>query len=171
MRALAKLSLTLFILLFGASFAAAFGVKDYAGRFIIEFPGEPTVSTHTLRGQCGPTHYDFVYKQGSRVYQVRYSDCKPTGFLSDMGVRTVYKNMMKLAIDSIDGQLRSSDPVEQGLMSAREFTAFIPRGKLVMRERIYVEGDRVYQNIYIGPDGTDDEPEVNAFFASFKIIR
>jgi hypothetical protein len=70
----------------------------------------------------------------------------------------------------VKGDLRANDPITVGVLQGREVVAVVPGG-LVLRQRFFIEGDRLYQNMYVGPVGSQDDPAVEAFFASFRVMR
>jgi hypothetical protein len=40
-----------------------------------------------------------------------------------------------------------------------------------MRQRLFQVGNRLYQAVYAGPSGTETHTEVEAFMASFKLLK
>jgi hypothetical protein len=52
----------------------------------------------------------------------------------------------------------------------REFLARMPSGN-TLRQRLFLVGNRFYQTIYVGPPGSEAEPDVEAFLASFRVVR
>ncbi len=100
-----------------------------------------------------------------------YQDCKPAGMLADIGINPTLRDFWKGVVKSVGGELRANDPIQHGQLSGREILVFVPLGSLILRQRMFIEGDRMYQIMYAGPFGTQDSPEVEAFFASFRVMR
>jgi hypothetical protein len=99
-----------------------------------------------------------------------YQDCKPAGILADLGHVDVFKSAIKGMLKAVKGDLRANDPIEVGALPGREVVVIVPGG-LILRQRFFIKGDRFYQNMYIGPRGSQDDSAVEAFFASFRVMR
>ncbi|HWK86498.1 MAG TPA: hypothetical protein VNQ34_03235 [Xanthobacteraceae bacterium] len=153
-----------------ATYADAFEVKSYEGKFSMEFPGAPAASTIRDIGSCVAARHEYRFQERSKVWMASYQDCKPAGILADLGHADVIKNAVKRMLKAVKGDLRANDPITVGVLQGREVVAVVPGG-LVLRQRFFIEGDRVYQNMYVGPIGSQDDPAVEAFFASFRVMR
>jgi hypothetical protein len=162
--------LSALLVIAGVTLANAFQVKSYEGKFSIEFPGQPATSTIKDVGSCVATRHEYRFQERGRVWMASYQDCKPAGILADLGHVQVFKNAIKGLLKGVKGDLRASDPIEVGVLQGREIVVAIP-GNLILRERFFIEGDRIYQNMYVGPFGSQDDPAVEAFFASFRVMR
>ncbi len=154
-----------------APFANAFELKSYEGRFSVEFPSAPAFQTIRNVGSCIAARHEYRLSERGRVWMASYQDCKPAGMLADIGVNPMLRDFWKGVVKSVGGELRANDPIEHGPLSGRQILVFVPQGKLILRQRMFIEGDRIYQNMYVGPFGTQDDPEVEAFFASFRVMR
>ena len=170
MRGFAKLFAALLVIVSGASFANAYELKSFEGRFSIAFPGAPATDTIQDVGSCIATRHEYRFKERGRVWTASYQDCKPAGRVADLGHTYILKNAILGLLKAVKGELRSEDPVEIGVLQGREIVVAVP-GNLILRERFFIEGDRIYQLMYVGPFGSQDEPAVDAFFASFRVMR
>lgn len=150
--------------------ANAHEVKSFEGKFSIAFPGLPVTDTIHDVGSCIATRHEFRLKERARVWIASYQDCKPPGMLADLGHMQILKNAIKGVLKAVQGELRAEDPVEVGVLQGREIIVAVP-GNLILRQRFFIEGDRIYQNMYVGPFGSQNDPAVEAFFASFRVMR
>jgi hypothetical protein len=153
-----------------ATLAHAFPVKSDEGKFSMEFPGQPAFSTIRDIGSCVAARHEYRFQEHGRVWMASYQDCKPAGILADLGHVDVFKSAIKGMLKAVKGDLRANDPIEVGALQGREVVVIVPGG-LVLRQRFFIKGDRFYQNMYIGPRGSQDDPAVEAFFASFRVMR
>lgn len=170
MRRFTILLMALLVIFAAAMHASAFEVKSYEGKFSMEFPGSPAASTIHDIGSCVATRHEYRFQEHSKVWMASYQDCKPKGILADLGHVGVIKNAIKRMLKAVKGDLRVNDPIKVGVLEGREVVVVVPGG-LVLRQRFFIEGDRVYQNMYVGPRGSQDDPAVEAFFASFRVMR
>lgn len=170
MRAFAKAFAALLVIASSTSFANAYEVKSFEGRFSIEFPGTPATDTIQDVGSCVATRHEYRFKSRGQVWMASYQDCKPAGRVADLGHTYILKNAIVGLLKAVKGELRAEDPVEVGILQGREIIVAVP-GNLILRERFFIEGDRIYQNMYVGPFGSQNDPAVEAFFASFRVMR
>lgn len=171
MRFFAHIAAVGFLSVASAHLAVADTFKSYEGRFAIDFPSKPTLSVARSVGSCLKRVYEYrVNEFRGRSWAVRYRDCQPPGMLADVGINPTLVDLGKTAAKVMGGQLRASDPIEHGVLSGREVLVLVP-DVLVLRARFFIEGDRIYTIEYRGAIGTEADPEVEAFFASFQIMR
>jgi hypothetical protein len=151
-----------------ANIAFAYTLKSDEGRFTAELPAEPTFSKLNETASSGPyVRYQWLADQGAKAWIITYNDY-PAGTIAKTGLEEAYKNAVQGSIRGTKGELRSNKAITQADTSGREILISVA-GPLIMRQRIFIIGDRLYQNIYVGPPGTEDDAEVNAFFAFFRV--
>lgn len=156
--------------LLAASAAAAYTLKSAEGNFTAELQAEPRFTRLEEKASSGPyTRYQWMLDQGAVAWIVTYNDYK-AGTVTGSDVTQLYNRAIWGGVDAVKGKLQSDNPVRQAGLPGRESKVFIPKGNLVMRQRIFIRGDRLYQNIYVGPAGSEDGKDVEAFFASFRLI-
>jgi len=167
----AKIVLVFSLLLSGADLARAYTLKSDEGKFSVEFPAAPEARIMRGVGSCESIRHEFRFLQGKRSWLAIYKDCKPPGMLADFGIPQALRDFSKGMAQVLHGEVRANDPIELGTVPGREFLVYIERTNLVVRGRVFVKGDRVYQVMYAGPAGTHEEPDIESFFASFRIMR
>lgn len=155
----------------GVNFANAYVLKSYEGRFSIEFPSQPKLENIRDVGTCMKERHEFRSSEGQKIFFASYQDCLPHGYLADVGhgpfLRDYWQNVEK----AVRGELRANNPIEHGVLSGREYLIAVPHGNRVVRLQLFIDGDRLYKIMYVGPFLTQDEPEVESFFASFRVTR
>lgn len=170
MNRLAKIVTAFSLLLLGANFANAYVLKSYEGRFSIEFPATPKLENIRDVGTCRAERHEYRASQGSKTF-FSYQDCLPPGYLADVGHGPFMRDFWQGIVKAVKGDLRANDPIERGTLSGREILVAVPHGNIVLRAQIFIEGDRLYKNMYAGPFGSQADPDVEAFFASFRVMR
>jgi hypothetical protein len=171
MNGLAKIVTAFSLLLSGANFANAYTLKSYEGRFSIEFPSTPKLENIRDVGTCRAERHEYRAKVGSKTFFSSYQDCLPPGYLADVGHGPFMRDFWQGLEKAVSGEVRANDPIERGNLSGREILIAVPHGNIVLRVQIFIEGDRLYKNMYAGPFGSQADPDVEAFFASFRVIR
>jgi len=152
--------------------AFAYTLKSYEGRFSIEFPTAPKFKHTRGIGTCWKDVYEFRASEGQRVWTAAYQDCLPHGYLEDTGHGPFLRDGWEGIAANVKGELRANDPIEHGNLSGREYLIVVPRGdQRIIRVRTFIEGDRVYKLMYIGPLFTEEGSDVEAFFQSFRVMR
>ena len=155
-----------------AGSANAYSFKSYEGRFSIEFPSQPQAQHIRDIGTCLHDRYEFRVSEGGKTWYASYQDCLPHGYLEDNGYGPFMLKAGEDLAKAVRGELRASDPIEHGALSGRQYLILVPYGeKRVARVQIFIDGDRVYKLMYIGPAFTEEDSGVEAFFASFRVMR
>jgi hypothetical protein len=171
MRHAAKSLAVLLLISFGAGFANAYALKSYEGRFSVEFPSIPKLEHIRDVGTCRTDRYEYKSAERGRLWFASYQDCLPRGFLADVGHGPFLRDFYKGVVKSVKGDLRANDPIDHDTLKGREILVAVPHGNQVLRMQIFIEGDRLYKVMYVGPFQTQADPEVEAFFASFHVMR
>lgn len=171
MRRAAKPLAVLVLVCLGAGFANAYALKSYEGRFSVEFPSTPKLEHIRDVGTCRTDRYEYKLAERGKVWFASYQDCLPRGFLADVGHGPFLRDFYKGVVKSVKGDLRVNALIDQDTLKGREIMVAIPHGNQVLRMQIFIEGDRLYKVMYVGPFGSQAAPEVEAFFASFRVMR
>ncbi len=152
--------------------AAAFTVQSDEGRFTVELAEKPAFEKLREKTDAGYfiDRYQWLLDEGDVAWIVTYSDY-PEADVKRLGAETMYDNAAKGAVAGVSGKLRSQAPLQHSGVRGRELFVAVPDGKMVMRQRLFVVGNRLYQNVYVGPDGTERNGEVEVFLNSFRILK
>ncbi len=161
-----------FVYLLIVGSAAAFTLNSDEGRFTIELSEKPAFEKLHEKTAAGyfVDRYQWLLDKGDVAWIVTYGDY-PEGDVRKLGAETMYDNGAKGSVDGVKGTLRNQAPVQHSGVRGRELFVFVPEGKMVMRQRLFLLGNRLYQNVYVGPDGTERNGDVEVFFNSFQMRK
>ncbi len=141
-------------------------VDDSDGHFTAVFPGPVQKSSQPAGASV--LHIINFDESDSVSYFVMWGD-QPAGTWARVGgVEAAYKVAANRAMKSQGGTLRLEGACSNFNTSGREYIIDIPDKKLVCRVRYFIVGDRFYQDMYVGPPGTEFTPKTNAFLDSFR---
>lgn len=159
-----------YLLIIGS--AAAFTLNSDEGRFTVELAEKPAFEKLREKTAAGyfVDRYQWLVDQGDVAWIVTYGDY-PEADVRRLGAETMYDNGVKGSVEGVKGTLRNQAPVQHSGVRGRELFVFVPEGKMVMRQRLFLVGNRLYQNVYVGPDGTERNGDVEVFFKSFQIRK
>ena len=134
------------------------------GHFSVLVPESPTEKSETVDSQHGPyTTHLFVVK-GATVYLIGWVDYDPSfNFNRQAELEANRDNFVK----GLQATLLTTRATVIGGYSAIEFTA--ETSDRIFKSRVFLVGRRPYQIVIGSPKGTDDTPNVNRFFNSFKV--
>ena len=155
-----------------ASSADAYSLNNREGRFSAELPDEPKFEKLREQTKAGyhVDRYQWLVDKGETAWIITYGDYPPAD-VRRIGVETMYDNGVQGSVEGVKGTLRDQGPVDHSGVRGRELFVHVPEGNLVMRQRLFILNNRLYQNVYVGPDGTERTPEVEAFLNSFRMRR
>jgi hypothetical protein len=144
--------------------AAAFDFKDEEGRFSAQFPAEPSLDRQEGASPTGPhVHYTWEVDVEDRHFSVTYTE------YTTPPVKNYDKNVMGL-LAATKGQLVSQARLDLGGIDGREVVTLLP-DNVVMRQRLFQVGNRLYQAVYAGPFGTETRADVETFMGSFQLLK
>ena len=146
-----------------AAAAVAFEFKDEVGRFSAIFPAEPTLGKDEGISDSGPhVHYSWTVEQENRTFAVIFTEySRPIAKNYDKNVRALLNQGAKL--------LRQT-AIDVSGVDGREIYTELP-AKEVLRQRMVLVGNRLYQVIYQGPFGTESRADVEEFMTSFQLLK
>lgn len=144
--------------------AAAYQLKDEVGRFSVRFPSEPTLDKVQGSSALGPhTHYTWEVDIDDRHWSVTYTE------YSNPPVKNYDKNVMSLKA-ATKGEIVLQSRIEHGSIDGREVVILLPDNK-VMRQLMFMVGNRLYQVVYGGPAGSETLADAQTFFTSFELLK
>jgi hypothetical protein len=154
------------------SAAAAFTLESDEGRFTIELIEKPAFEKLHEKTAAGyfVDRYQWLLDQGEVAWIVTYGDY-PEADVKRLGAETMYDNGAKGSVDGVKGKLQKQGPIQHSGVRGRELFVAVPEGNMVMRQRLFLVGTRLYQNVYVGPAGSEQNGDVDVFFNSFQIRK
>jgi len=139
-------------------FSVAFGCQSQLG----------SQSTPTAVGNILITSYSCTV--GETAYFVAISDY-PRGSITPAKIDAVYAGAVNGAATNAKGSIRSVNPYTLGKLTGREAIIDVPTGKMAIRMRIFLVGDRMYQALVAAPAGQESNPDSLKFLNSFKLTK
>ena len=139
-------------------FSVAFGCQSQLG----------SQSTPTAVGNILITSYSCTV--GETAYFVAISDY-PRGSITPAKIDAVYAGAVNGAATNAKGSIRSVNPYTLGKLTGREAIIDVPTGKMAIRMRIFLVGDRMYQALVAAPAGQESNPDSIKFLNSFKLTK
>src|SRR5713226_4949534 len=139
---------------------ALFNCKE--GSFSVMMPGEPEHTAKDLTSPAGPTTlHSYQVNHGPATYIVAYSDYAQV-------------DAAKSLVDVVNGQAKS---LEGKVVSDKSLTVNGHPGRRVRIESkdfifltmVVVSGNRLYQVLFVIPQGAEPPPRAEEFLSSFKI--
>ncbi|MSU46008.1 MAG: hypothetical protein EXS42_02485 [Lacunisphaera sp.] len=106
----------------------------------------------------------------STAYILAYNDY-PSGSIAKLDREKTYSDIINGLVDSLKGMVRSNVEHKLGEVAGREYVLINKTDKFVSRTRCYFVGDRLYQIMYMGPIGTENDKEALHFLDSFRLLR
>jgi hypothetical protein len=147
-----------------AATVGAFQFKDEAGRFSARFPAEPTLDRQEGNSALGAhVHTTWEVDIDGQHWSVTYTE------YSTPPAKNYDKNVMGL-LAATKGKLIRQAKIEQAGVDGREVVTLLP-DNAVMRQRMFLVGNRLYQAVYAGPAGTEAGADVEQFMASFQLLK
>ncbi|MGP0061161.1 MAG: hypothetical protein ACLPID_17960 [Beijerinckiaceae bacterium] len=143
--------------------ADAFSFHSPDGNFTVQFPEPPKLEKKTGNTQGGVAYELSLWSvdKGDSAYIVSMNVyAKP--------VQEEYDGPMNGVVGSCKGKLVDQQPFQLQEMTGREVFVECP-GPLMFRERMLWVDSRLYQFLYVGPPGTENNAEVSAFLNSVHI--
>lgn len=152
--------------------AHAYTLRSDEGKFVAELAAEPKYKKFEEKAKDGQQYvrHEWMLDQGEKAWLVSYNDYR-RGTISGQGLEKSFENAIRGTIQGVKGELRNTTKLSNDGIAGREALIFSPSFNLILRQRIFFVGDRIYQILYVGPPGSEKESAVDEFLASLKIQR
>jgi hypothetical protein len=155
-----------------AGAAHAYTLKSSEGAFAAEMLAEPGYKRLDETAKDGQQYvrHEWLLDQGAKAWIVSYNDYK-AGTIAKQGLEKSFENAIKGSTQAVKGELRSTTKIDNYGVAGREAQIFMSSYNLVMRQRVFFVGDRLYQAIYVGPPGSEKDQVVDDFMKSLNMKR
>jgi hypothetical protein len=140
------------------------------GGMTVEMPGTPKKQTQTVQSPAGPVTVNILgVERSSEAFMVAYNEfpAQIANALTDP--KTLLDSGRDGAIRNVNGKLTSERNVQIGSYPGREIVGEVPDKKASFTARIYWAKPRLYQIIYISPQGKTITDDGKKFLDSLKI--
>ena len=152
--------------------AHAYTLRSDEGNFVAEFLAEPGYKKLEETAKDGQhyTRHEWLLDQGEKAWIVTYNDYR-AGTIAKQGLEKSFENAVGGSVNAVKGELRGVTRINNHGIDGREALVFMPDYKLIMRQRIFFIGDRLYQAIYVGPVGSEKDKVVDDYMTSLNMRR
>jgi hypothetical protein len=145
-------------------------VVSQDGGFKATFPVKAqTTSMPVKSGELDVTMNMVAAEKNGASFVVSYVDY-PAGSLAQKSSDQAFQDIIDGTLGNVQGTLRNAAPITLGGTAGREVLIDVPAQNVVVHERIFLVGDRLYQVMYGGPKGTENANDATAFLDSFKLM-
>jgi hypothetical protein len=142
--------------------------RPAGGRFRIEMPGNPTVSTEPINLKDGRTvsMVQALIELPDTAYLATY-----TNYPADIARGTSPATLLTRARDgsAAGGKLRSDKALSVGGHTAREYVIVDKDGNVLVTRSVWAN-DRLFQMIVVGDEGIEQRPGTRRFLDSFNVV-
>ncbi len=136
------------------------------GNFVVLLPGAPEAKQSTPEGR---TNRRFTVDLGGSVFIVDYSDYKPDQF-AGVNPTIVLDRGQQGLLEGVNGKVRKTRSKTVAGYPGREVVFDTP-DKNAGKIRMFLVNARLYQILFLGPEGEETKPEIRTFLDSFHLIK
>lgn len=152
------------VCLLAASAASAYTLTSKEWNFTAEFPAAPKLEKTTSTTTAGIPYDQYVWSAENK------DGWKGIGLIVySQSVVHDYNASIQGAVNATKGILRSQKTIQQSGVQGREIIIDVADG--VVRQRLLWIGDRLYQVVFSGGQGSGLTPDVEAFLNSFRTLK
>lgn len=152
------------VCLLAASAASAYTLTSKEWNFTAEFPAAPKLEKTTSTTTAGIPYDQYVWSAENK------DGWKGIGLIVySQSVVHDYNASIQGAVNATKGILRSQKTIQQSRVQGREIIIDVADG--VVRQRLLWIGDRLYQVVFSGGQGSGLTPDVEAFLNSFRTLK
>ena len=146
-------------------------MADGPGRFTVDIPQPTSRDVKFADTAAGKVKiFILIHDGGTLAHMVGYNDY-PAGALTGKDPAIAYEGWAKGQAGGMNGVIRSIVNHQLGEIVGREMIVDIKSQNTVARSRCFIEGDRLYQVMYLGPTGSENSASAVQFLDSFRLQR
>ena len=145
--------------------------RSRTARHAANFPGPVQERPRETRTAAGTTNYTYFQEAtvGGRYFGTTWTQLPlATGDSQAPGV--VLEAASARALQATGGALLTTRKVVQDGIEGRQYVIDQPKDRMRVRQQIYVVGDRLVDQTYHGPAGTETDADAERFFASLALL-
>ncbi len=139
------------------------------GNFTIQFPGEPEQNTQEVATAFGNVEMKMLMYSVEDFYcAVAFADLLQLP-RTKTEVDSFFNNAIKGMVHKANGQLVFKQPITYDNYPGREIKLLVMNGTAILRGRLFLAGNRLYQLIAITKSGNNKTEMIEKFWDSFTI--
>jgi hypothetical protein len=137
--------------------------------FSAVFPCQSQLSSQPVATNAGNvTLTMYMCSEGETAYFVGVTDY-PAGAIAQRNLDDVYNGVANGAATNSNGTIRSLDPYTLGNVAGRDAVIDVASSKQTMHARFFIVGDRLYQELFLGPSGEENSKASLDFLNAFAL--
>ncbi|MEK6256075.1 MAG: hypothetical protein N2C13_02000 [Chloroflexota bacterium] len=141
-----------------------------AGGFSIMMPGDPDEQSQLTATEFGTTEaVTFIVDNPGAGYSAIYANY-PTGLIQAYPVGVILDGISFGVVTQSEGELVRNSTITFDGYEGRELEIAAPIGESILRVRIYLIGNRVYQISVVTSAVRQSSEDTVRFFDSFKLL-
>jgi hypothetical protein len=143
------------------------------GGFSAQMPTKPLELKKTMKSPLGPVEFYMFQATAPRegiAYTVAYNDF-PEAFPQLVKAGDILELSTESFAQGVNGKLVSSKETKLGDYPGREYEVEVFGGKAVLRGRIFLVDQRLYQVMAIARADAADSPSIGRFLDSFRLTK
>jgi len=142
---------------------------DGAG-YRVEFPAKPVENTQDITTKVGPVKTrTSAVEVGDKVFMTVHSFYPTDVTMGDP--QTNLDGVRNGSVRNVNGKLLSEERLNISNAPARRLLIDMPRSNQAAEALMVLDGNRLYQAVYVGPPGTENTPEAKRFLSSFALLH
>lgn len=145
--------------------------RSRTARHAANFPGPVQERLRETRSAAGSTTYTYFQETtlGNRYFGTTWTQLPLTPGDSQ-APGTVLEAASARALQATGGVLLTTRKTTQDSVEGRQYVIDQPKDRMRVRQQIYVVGDRLVDQTYHGPVGTETDADAERFFASLALL-
>jgi hypothetical protein len=141
---------------------------DGAG-YRVTFPAQPAEDVKDIDSVAGPVKTRTSLVEYEDKVFVTIASAYPVDVSADP--QASLDSARSGSVRNVDGELLSEERLEINNAPARRMVIDLPQSGQVADALVILDGNHLYQAVYVGPRGTAHKEEANRFLSSFALER
>jgi hypothetical protein len=139
-------------------------------RFSLTFPCQSAPGSQMVDTELGKILMTMYSCGGDNdAYMIAINDY-PKGTVTPDNIDAVYTGVIDGASSNTNGKIRNIAPFTLGNVTGREALIDVSEQGGAVRTRVFLVGDRLYQVMFIGPNGQENSKGALDFLNSFTLL-
>ena len=146
-------------------------IRSLEGGFSIKMPGEPTQRTSTSEIPDGPINFHFfTLEYLDSWYSVQYADY-PENYVQKFSSQEILDDAQGACVVGLQSKLIDGQEISLDQYPGRDLTLQHTAGAFVIKARLFLVGNRIYQLTVRTVPKTENLKYVLKFLNSFKLLE
>lgn len=135
--------------------------------YSVEMPKQWTLSNQDVKTDLGPIKMNMATVDAQTKAYMSIHSVFPQSHIGKTPSDMLLDNARDGAVKNVKGRLLTEEKLVMGGSPARHIV--VDTGTARVSQRLVLSGVKLIQAIYVGPPGTETEPDTIRFFSSFAV--